>query len=73
MGIVVAGIAIGWQAKSIAQIWNWIMMALGAGVMDFPALIKAARYLEVPIVEFDSCAGDILADLKQSVDFLKNL
>jgi len=31
--IVVAGIAIGWQAKSIAQIWNWMMMALGAGVI----------------------------------------
>jgi solute:Na+ symporter, SSS family len=33
VGIVVAGIAIGWQAKSIAQIWNWMMMALGAGVI----------------------------------------
>lgn len=49
------------------------MVALGTGVMNFPALIEAARYLEVPIVEFDRCAGDILAELKQSVDFLKNL
>jgi Na+/proline symporter len=33
VGIVVAGILIGFQAKSIAQIWNWMMMALGAGVI----------------------------------------
>jgi len=31
--IVLLGIAAGSQAKSIAQIWNWIMMALGAGVI----------------------------------------
>lgn len=31
--LVVIGIAIGFQAKSIAQIWNWLMMALGAGVI----------------------------------------
>ena len=31
--IVLVGIAIGFQAHSIAQIWNWIMMALGAGVI----------------------------------------
>jgi sugar phosphate isomerase/epimerase len=49
------------------------MVALGSGVMDFPALFKAAHYLEVPIVEFDSCAGDILVELKKSVEFLKNL
>lgn len=49
------------------------MIALGTGVMDFPALVKAAKYLEVPIVEFDRCAGDILADLKQSCDYLKTL
>lgn len=49
------------------------MTALGTGVMDIPALLKAATYLEVPIVEFDRCDGDILADLKQSVDYLKTL
>ena len=48
-------------------------IALGAGKMDIPALVKAARYLEAPIVEFDRCAGDILADLKQSLDYLKTL
>ena len=31
--IVLAGIAIGFQATSIKQIWNWLMMALGAGVV----------------------------------------
>ncbi|MFC2170069.1 hypothetical protein ACFLRM_05865 [Acidobacteriota bacterium] len=33
LGIVVAGILIGYQAESIAQIWSWMMMALGAGVV----------------------------------------
>ncbi len=31
--MVVVGIAVGFQAKSIAQIWNWLMMALGAGMI----------------------------------------
>jgi SSS family solute:Na+ symporter len=31
--LVLVGIGIGFQAKSIAQIWSWIMMALGAGVL----------------------------------------
>jgi len=48
-------------------------VTLGTGTMDIPALVKAAKHLEVPIVEFDRCAGDILADLKQSVDYLKTL
>jgi solute:Na+ symporter, SSS family len=33
IGIVLVGIAIGLQAKSIKQIWDWLMMALGAGVV----------------------------------------
>ena len=33
LGIVAVGIAIGFQAESIAEIWNWMMMALGAGVL----------------------------------------
>lgn len=32
-GIVVAGVLIGFQAESIAEIWQWIMMALGAGAL----------------------------------------
>ncbi|MHC4394692.1 MAG: sodium:solute symporter family transporter [Planctomycetota bacterium] len=31
--LVLTGIAIGLQARSIAEIWSWIMMALGAGVI----------------------------------------
>jgi len=33
IGIVLFGILIGYQAESIAQIWSWMMMALGAGVV----------------------------------------
>lgn len=33
VGIVIVGILIGYQARSIAHIWNWMMMALGAGVI----------------------------------------
>jgi Na+/proline symporter len=31
--VVLIGVGIGFQAKSIAQIWNWMMMALGAGII----------------------------------------
>jgi Na+/proline symporter len=31
--LVLMGVGIGSQAKSIAQIWSWMMMALGAGVV----------------------------------------
>ncbi len=31
--VVLIGLAIGFNAGSIAQIWNWMMMALGAGVV----------------------------------------
>ncbi len=33
LSLVLVGIAIGFQAGSIATIWNWMMMALGAGVV----------------------------------------
>ncbi len=33
VSIVAAGLLIGFQAESIAQIWSWMMMALGAGVV----------------------------------------
>ncbi|MHC4743173.1 MAG: sodium:solute symporter family transporter [Planctomycetota bacterium] len=33
LGLVVVGIGIGLKAGSIARIWNWMMMALGAGVV----------------------------------------
>ena len=31
--LVLVGVGIGFQARSIAQIWGWMMMALGAGVV----------------------------------------
>ncbi len=31
--LVLVGIAIGFQSNSIAGIWNWMMMALGAGII----------------------------------------
>ena len=31
--VVIVGIAIGFQGESISRIWNWMMMALGAGVI----------------------------------------
>jgi len=33
VAVVLVGVAIGFQADSITQIWNWTMMALGAGVI----------------------------------------
>lgn len=33
LGIVILGMLIGFQAGSITQIWSWMMMALGAGVV----------------------------------------
>lgn len=33
VAIVLVGVAIGFQADSIKQIWDWLMMALGAGVV----------------------------------------
>jgi len=37
--IVVAGMVVGWFADSIASIWGWIMMALGAAVI-VPNLLR---------------------------------
>ncbi len=33
VGLVAGGIVIGFQAESINEIWSWMMMALGAGVI----------------------------------------
>jgi len=37
--IVVIGVGIGWNAASISAIFNWIMMALGSGVV-FPNILR---------------------------------
>ncbi len=39
VAIVALGIVVGFQARSIAQIWNWMMRALGAGVI-IPNVLK---------------------------------
>jgi len=39
VGIVVFGVLIGFQAKSIAQIWEWLMMALG-GAAIMPNVLR---------------------------------
>jgi Na+/proline symporter len=33
VAVVLLGIAVGFQAESISEIWNWMMMALSAGVI----------------------------------------
>lgn len=37
--LVVVGVGIGWNAKSISAIFDWIMMALGSGVL-FPNILR---------------------------------
>jgi len=39
VGIVIAGMVIGWNAESISSIWGWIMMALGGAVI-VPNLLR---------------------------------
>ena len=43
---------------------------LGTGIMDIPAVLAAAPQAEA-IVEFDSCAGDLLESLRLSAGYLK--
>jgi len=49
------------------------MQALGTGVMDIPAIIKAAAHTEWLIVELDRVAGDMVAAVTQSVKYLKKI
>lgn len=53
---------------------NKPMLALGEGIMDIPAILKAAKeYCEWKIVELDSCATDMLEAVKKSYQYLANL
>jgi len=46
-------------------------VALGEGVVDFPAIVKAGgKNLEWLIVEFDNCATDIMEGLEKSYQYL---
>jgi sugar phosphate isomerase/epimerase len=48
------------------------MVALGAGVMDIPAVLAAAApHTRWAIVELDRCATDMMAAVRQSYDYLQ--
>lgn len=50
------------------------MVAVGAGTLDIPAIVKASQdNAEWLIVELDSCAGDIWQTLEQSYRYLTNI
>ena len=53
---------------------NEPMVAVGDGVMDFPAILKAGgAYLQWLIVELDSCATPILPVVEKSFQYLKSI
>ncbi len=45
-------------------------LAVGKGVMDFPALMKAAKTPDWVIVELDDCATDMLKAVQESYSYL---
>jgi len=48
------------------------MVALGAGVQDFPSILEASKgHVDWFIVEFDNCETDMFEAVKTSVDFLR--
>lgn len=49
------------------------MLAIGEGVMDFPAILRAAVYAEWLIVELDRCATDMAEAVAKSVQYLKKI
>lgn len=49
------------------------MLALGEGIMDITAVLKAAAYAEWFIVELDACATDMLVAVEKSYRYLANL
>ncbi|MEJ5198648.1 MAG: sugar phosphate isomerase/epimerase [Anaerolineae bacterium] len=49
------------------------MVAVGTGVMDFPAILKAAVHAECLIVELDRCATDMFEAVAKSVEYLKRV
>jgi sugar phosphate isomerase/epimerase len=50
---------------------NKSQVAVGAGRMDIPAVLKAATGVEVGVVELDDSAGDLFEALKDSLRYLK--
>jgi sugar phosphate isomerase/epimerase len=49
------------------------MTAVGEGVLDFPAIIKAASHTEWLVVELDRCATDMFEAVRKSVEYLKKI
>ena len=49
------------------------MQALGTGIIDIPAIIKAATHCEWLIVELDRVAGDMAEAVEQSAKYLKKI
>jgi sugar phosphate isomerase/epimerase len=49
------------------------MLALGEGIMDFPAIVKAATQTELFIVELDRCATDMFEAVRKSYQYLAGL
>lgn len=49
------------------------MTAVGAGKMDFPPIIKAAKFAELLIVELDECGTDMTVAVEESFNYLKSI
>ena len=45
----------------------------GQGVMDVPAIMAAAKSLEVAVIEFDDYAGDIFEGMAESLRYVRTL
>ena len=48
------------------------MVAVGQGVMDFPAVFAAAQRPEWVVVELDRCATDMMTAVQESFNYLTN-
>ncbi|EWS82764.1 sugar phosphate isomerase/epimerase family protein [Brachybacterium phenoliresistens] len=46
---------------------------IGQGEMDVPAILEAAPWLEIGVIEFDDYAGDVLEGIRQSREALGRL
>ncbi len=49
------------------------MQAIGEGIVDIPAILKAATHTEWLIVELDRCATDMAEAVAKSVKYLKKI
>ncbi len=49
------------------------MLAVGEGVMDFPAILRAADHAEWLIVELDRCATDMAEAVAKSLKYLRQI